>query len=377
MAADDKVDSKTIAKIAEKMNDALGGDALADEVIPDDKPVPAEDLVEVPEDAPDDKPNPEDTDGVEDDDPNPEENDDEPAGKDEDKPAKDDDADKADDQKDKPQLSDAYYRAAISSGMDEKEIVDFYATNPGLAEKTFAKLYDNMNSLTNEYAALGKYKRGQVAGGDKVPNTDSDEKSDFKKVDLEKLKEDFPENSLTEVIGQLQDQMESMDKELKSRPAQPSNTSVEANRLENERAKQIGTQIESFFNSEDTQRYSVMYGKTADGATDWSGLLPSEQVNRVAVCDRAEEIVVGAEVLGNEMDFSIALKRAHLEISRPMQAKVIRDDIMAKVVKRSNGITLKPSSHMRVEETDTKSNSEKDLLTKTEARLNKAFGRRN
>lgn len=377
MAADDKVDSKTMAKIADKMNEALGGDALADEVIPDDKPVPAEDLVEVPEDAPDEDSTPEDADVVDDDDDStPEEDNEEPVAKDDDEVDKDDDAHKADNQKDKPQLSDAYYRAAINSGMDEKEIVEFYATSPELAEKTFANLYDNMNRLTNEYAALGKHKREQAAGGDKVLNTDSDNESDFEKVDLAKLKEEFPEDSLVDVIGKMQDQMEGMSKELKSRPTQSSDLSAESSRLENERVKQIGSQVETFFNSEDTQRFAVMYGTVAKDEISWENLLPSERVNRIAVCERAEEIIVGAEVLGREMEFSDALERAHLEISRPMQAKVIREDIMAKVIKRSKGITLKPSSKVRVEDTETKPNGEKDLLAKTDARLKKVFRNR-
>ena len=367
----EKTDSQIQAAAAERMK-VLGGDPLVDEVVPDNEPVPADDLEEVDEDAPeDDDSTPEDDEGdkKDDDDSTPEDDDDEPVDKDDDEGDTDDDAHKANDQKDKPQLSDAYYRAAINSGMEEKDIVEFYATNPDLAEKTFAKLYDNMNSLTNEYAALGKHKKEQAAGGDKVQNTDSDDKSSFEKIDLAKLKEEFPEDSLVDVIGKMQDQMEGMSNELKSRPVQTTDTSA----LEDERVKRIGGQIESFFNSEDTQRFAVMYGTVGKTDTDWSNLLPSEQVNRVAVCERAEEIVTGAEVLGRELEFSEALERAHLEISRPMQAKVIRDDIMAKVVKRSKGITLKPSSKSSVENTDDKPTGEKDAIANADARLKKVF----
>ncbi len=370
----DKTDSQIQAAAAERMK-VLGGEPLADEVIPDNEPVPADDLEEVPEDAPEADSTPEDADvDDDDDDSTPEEDDDEPVDKDGDEPAKDDDAPKAKNQKDKPQLSDAYYRAAINSGMDEKEIVEFYATNPDLAEKTFAKLYDNMNSLTNEYAALGKHKKEQAAVSNKVQNTDSsNDDTSFKKVDLDKLQEDFPENSLVDVIGKMQDQMETLDKELKSRPVQSADNSA----LEDERVKQIGGQIESFFNSEDTQRFSVMYGTVdkADGA-DWRNLLPGEQANRIAVCERAEEIVAGAGVLGRDMEFSDALERAHLEISRPMQSKIIREDIMAKVVKRSKGITLKPSSKVGAENTDAKPTGEKDVVANAEARMEKVFHNR-
>ncbi|MBW8002547.1 MAG: hypothetical protein FVQ80_11075 [Planctomycetes bacterium] len=370
----EKTDSQIEAAAAERMK-VLGGEPLADEVIPDNEPVPADDLEEVDENEPDkDDSTPEDDEGnvEDDDDSTPEDDDDEPVDKDDDEVDKDDDAHKANDQKDKPQLSDAYYRAAINSGMEEKEIVEFYATNPDLAEKTFAKLYDNMNSLTNEYAALGKHKKEQAAGGDKVQNTDSDDKSSFEKIDLAKLKEEFPEDSLVDVIGKMQDQMEGMSNELKSRPV---NTNTDNSALENEKVKRIAGQIESFFNSEDTQRFAVMYGTVNKPDTDWLGLLPSEQVNRVAVCERAEEIVTGAEVLGRELEFSEALERAHLEISKPMQDQIIRDDIMAKVVKRSKGITLKPSSKSSVENTDEKPTGEKDVIANADARLRKVFPR--
>ncbi len=367
----EKTDSQIVAAAAERMN-VLGGEPLADEVIPDNEPVPADDLKEVDENAPDkDDSTPEDADVVDDDDDStPEDDGDEHVDKDGDEVAKDDDAGKADEQKDKPQLSDAYYRAAINSGMDEKEIVDFFAVSPELATKTFAKLYDNMNSLTNEYAALGKQKKQQAAEDNKVADTDSDHKSSFKKIDLGKLKEEYPEESLVDVIGEMQDQMESMDKELKSRPVQ---TNSDTDAVENERVRRIGGQIEAFFNSEDTQRFAAMYGTVDKSATDWSGLLPSESVNRVAVCERAEEIVTGVEVLGREMEFTTALERAHLEISKPMQDKVIREDIMAQIKKRSKGITLKPSNKVRVDDTGSKPSGEKDIIAKADARLKKVF----
>lgn len=370
MAEKEKTESQVINAAAEAMK-VLGGEPLADEIIPDNEPVPKEDLEEVDENASDKDESTDDKGGEEgDDDSTPEEKDEKPVDKDDDEVAKDDDAGKADEQKDKPQLSDAYYRAAINSGMDEKEIVDFYAANPELAAKTFAKLHDNMNSLSNEYAALGKHKKEQVAD-EKVKNTDSEESS-FEKIDLAKLKEEFPEDSLVDVIGKMQDQMQGMDKELKSRPTVANS---DASAVENERVRQIGSQIESFFNSDDTQRYSTLYGTVGKTDQDWSNLLPSEQVNRVAVCERAEEIVAGAGVLGREMEFSEALERAHLEISRPVQEKIIRKDIMAQVVKRSKGITLKPSSEARVGTEEEKPNTEKGIIASADARLKKVFSR--
>lgn len=371
MAADDKVDSKTMAKIAENMK-VLDGDPLADEVLPDDVPVPAEDLVEVPEDAPDDDSTPGDTNDVDGDDSTPKDDDDEPVAKDDNEVAKDDDAHKADDKKDAPQLSDAYYRAAINSGMSEEEIIEFYATNPELAEKTYAKLYDNMNRLTNEYAALGKHKREQATDGDRVPNTSSDDSADFKKIDLAKLKEEFPEDSLVDVIGEMQNQMASMDKELKSRPVHNEDQA----KLEKEQEAHTGRQIEDFFNETSMVPYKMIYGKVADGDTNWTNLMPGESASRIAVIESAQQLVEGAIALGTDMSVHDALERAHLLVTQPVRNKIIRKDIMDKVIKRSKGITLRPSDKANVEDTDGKPGSEKDMVSKTEARMKKVFNRR-
>lgn len=362
-ASDSTDDSDAIAN-AEKNMEALGFDPKADEVVPDGKPVPAEDLEDIDDD--DEKDDDLESDDKKDDDSTPEDDDDEPADKDDEEVDKDEDAQKGDKQKDEPQLSDAYYRAAIHSGMSEEEIAKFYKTDPELALKTFGTLYESMNRTSQEFAKLGRFKKEQAAKGDEKP----EEKPDFIKMDSTELRTEMGDayadrfDKQQEQLAQLHDNMS------KAAPVVNNNDQE----LLDQSTKHAVEQIEIFFNAPDMVKYEQTYGVTKKGDADWAGLMPSAMMNRQMVIDTAEQLLEGAAKLDMEMSIPDALERAHLLTTQPIRDKIIRDDIMAKVVKRSKGITLKPSD--KVAGTVGKSKGPKtaeEIVDRAEARLDKVF----
>jgi len=323
-------DSDVEAKAAARM-EALGFDPKADEVVPEDEPVPAEDLEDVDDKEDDDL----ESDDEEDDDSTPEDEDEEPADTDEEEGATDEEAQEDDEQKDGPQLSDAYYRAAIHSGMSDGDIANFMKVDPESALKTFGSLYETMNRSSQEFADLGRYKKEHA--DDKVATED---KPSFRKIDTTSMRAELGDEVADQFDAQQEQMAEVFNRQQQAAPVVNSDDQD----LIDERTKNATQQIEAFFNTADMAKYEQTYGITEKGDTEWVSLMPNAQMNRIAVIDSAEQLIEGAAQLGREMSIDDALERAHLLVTQPIRDKIIRDDIMGKVVKRSKGITLKPSS---------------------------------
>jgi len=361
-------DDAAIAGAEAKM-EALGFNPKADEIIPEDEPVPAEDLEDIEDDEPE-------SEVKEDDEPTPEDDDEEEADKDEEEVAKDEEAqegaeqedEQKDEQKDEPQLSDAYYRAAIHSGMNEAEIKKFMGVDPDLALKTFGNLYESMNRTSQEFADLGRFKKEQAAkGADNAPEN----KSGFDKIDTTAMRTEFGDD-VADQFDKQQEQLAALyDKQAAAAPV----TSSSDRELQDERTKNAVEQVEVFFNSKDMAKYEQTYGITKKDDVEWTGLMPNARMNRVAVVDSAIELIDGAAVAGRVITVPEALERAHLMVTQPIRDKIIRDDIIGKVVKRSRSITLKPSG--KVADSVDKSKGPKtasEVEDSAAARLAKVFG---
>ena len=81
--------------------------------------------------------------------------------------------------------------------------------------------------------------------------------------------------------------------------------------------------------------------------------------------------MTGAKHLGREMKIEEALERAHLSVTEPIREKVIREDIIAKVTKRSGNLSLKPSG--TAQSTDTKPQTAAEFERVTAERLSKVY----
>jgi hypothetical protein len=357
-----------ILDAAEEAMQVLGGDPSADKVIPDEEPLDADDLEEVDEDAEEEEDEAEEGEEEEDDDSTPEDDEENEADTDDTDDTDDDTQEAKDSEDEDPQLTDAYYRAAVNGGYDDKEIVDFMKANPELAIKTFSKMHDQMNSVSQEFANIGRYKKEQAQKA--TPDAPKD-KPGFKKIDLETLRTDDPDNPLIDVMEQMQEQSEALFNELEKRPTQSSSQlATDRDKLADDQAAVIGQKIDSFFRAPGMEAFAVTYGALDKDAKDWSGLMPSEKMNRVAVIEQVEELISGAKVLGKDMDVEDALDRAHLLVTQPIREKMIRKDIMDKVRKRSKSMTLKPNSKVATS-TPKKAKTNKDVIANTEERLAK------
>ncbi len=367
----EKFDEEALLEETEKRMEVLNdADTPADS---DDDDVDDDDST--PDD--DDQADEDDKDDDDKDDSTPEDDDDEEDDKDDkDDDAKDDGADGGDDE---VKLSDAYYRAATNSGYSKDDIVDFMATNPKLAIKTFAKMHDNMNRTSQEFSDFGRAKKkaAEEAANDGGDDNNASKKSTFKKIDTAKLRDEHPDDEgLVDVIEQMQEQSSQMYDQMEElRKAPVAHKSAVQDKLERDQEQLIVTQIDAFFNDSSLAPFASTYGKVSKGAADWSELLPSEKVNRGAVIEQVEQLMEGAKALGREMEVTDALERAHLMITQPIQKKMIREDIMKEVKRKSKGITLRPSSSKSSAKSSKGPKTVEDAVSNAEERMAKLFPR--
>ena len=310
--------------------------------------------------------------------------DEEKSGKD-DKPAddagteaKDEDAEKGKDKKkDIPPLSDAYFRAAIHRGWKPEEIDEQYKANPELTVRTLGNIYEAVNRTSKEFAALGRAAKEAVAPKvDVQPEQQAETKPEFKGLDIEKLRKDYPDEPMVDLVQTVQEQNKALFDEAqalkatRSAPAtgQPSDAQVRATEQE---AAAIEQQIETFFRADELKGYEDFYGTTPKDATTWDGLTPGQKMNRFTVIEMMDQMIVGARTLGRELKIDETLNLAHLSVTEPIREKVIREGIKAKVTKRGSNLTLKPSG--TAQPGDTKPQTKKELEEATTERLNKVF----
>lgn len=294
--------------------------------------------------------------------------------------AKDEDADKGDEEESVPQLSDAYCRAAIHRGWTEKEIDDLYKENPELCVRTLGRIYEGVNRSTRDFAAIGRALKLQETTKREVESDKPENKSgesEFKGVDVEKLRADNPDDPLVDVIAGLNQQNKILyDNANKTRSVQatdqPSGLTQEQIRATEKEAAAIEQQIETFFESDELKKYGDFYGGVSKDDTDWNSLTPGQKMNRWTVVEMMDQMIAGAQVHGRKMEIGEAMNLAHLSVTEPIREKVIREQIKSDVTKRSKSLSLKPSSAAQPE--STKPQTPQELEAVTEQRLRKVFG---
>lgn len=272
-----------------------------------------------------------------------------------------------------PQLSESYYRAAIHAQWRPEEIKEFYEANPKLAIKTFGGIYESLNRASKDFAALGRVKKEQVV---KQPPKPEVKKSEFKGIDVAKLREQYPDDPVVDLVQSIQDQNKVLFEKVQtleetgSAPVtgQPSS---EQKGVSNQEVAAIEQQIETYFRGDELKKYKDFYGEVPVDAVDWNSLTPGQKMNRWTVIEMMDQMIVGAITCGQDMKIDEALRRAHLCVTEPLREQIIRDDIKAKVEKRSSGISLKPSSTGQPEKT--KPETKQDLEDATTERLKKVF----
>jgi len=274
---------------------------------------------------------------------------------------------------DKVELSEAHYRAAIHQEWKPEEIKEFLKANPELAKRTFAKMYNDTNKSSRDFAAIGRAKlelakKGTVSAATVVESPEK--KSEFKEIDIEKLRKEYDNDPIIAIVEQQQKQNKALYDKVQAMTEQPDpavrdEATIRASIQEEAALEQ---QITTFFVSDDIKMYDDFYGALPKDAKNWDTLTQDQKLNRWNVLQMADQMLIGAQSQGRNMDVNEALTLAHLSVSEPMREKVIRDEIKTKVVKRSKGLSLKPSSGKKPE--STKPGTPGELETVTRERLN-------
>lgn len=266
-------------------------------------------------------------------------------------------------------IPDAYFRAAVHQGWKPDEIKELYKQNPELANKTFSRLYDSTNQLSRDFAAIGRTKQEQTTKQQTVVPKPGEQRPEFKGVDIEKLRKEYDNDPLVDVVAQLQEQNKLLFEQVQKVPAQSTEqTDEQTLRLQIQEEQLVQKEITSFFKDTGMKPYKEFYGDV-----DWDKLPNEQKANRWSVVELADQIITGAEAQGRKMNVDEALMLAHLSISEPLREQIIREQIKSDVVKRNKSLTLKPNSSKPAE--NIKPTTRNDLETITAQRLAKTFSK--
>ncbi|KKL90189.1 hypothetical protein LCGC14_1907180 [marine sediment metagenome] len=288
--------------------------------------------------------------------------------------ATEEDAHKSD--KEIPQLTDAYFRAAIHRGWKPEEINELYKVNPELCTRTLGNIFEAVKRSNEEFALLGRSYKNQKAEQAAAEATPP-EKIEYKKVDYSSLEEVDP--SALAIIKSMDEQGEKLFNQVQelqqTKPVQ--NTEQPSGYVETRTQQQevavIQQQIENFWKADEIKPYNDFYGELPKDAVTWDDLSPGQRANRWAVIEMMDDMMVGARMNNRDMNIDEAMRLAHLNISEGQRVKVIREEIKADVVKRSKSLSLEPASADRTV-TASKPGSDKELEAVTSERLAKVFG---
>jgi hypothetical protein len=267
-------------------------------------------------------------------------------------------------------IPEAYIRAAIHQKWSAEDIKELQKSNPDLALRTFKKMYEDTNKLSQEYAAIGR-KRAEEAK--KQPEKKTEEKVEASAVDLTKLKQEYGDDPIVGVVETLAKQNAALLAKLEqvvpgNKPSTKSEAEIRAEIRENQA---IEGQINTFFGDKSMAIYSDFYGEVPKGA-DWSKLTGEQQSNRMTVLNLADQICIGAQAQGKDMTVDEAMEKAHLIASSRFMETAVREDIKKKAVKFSKAKTLHPHATQTVD--SDKPKTEEELNAKVALGLKKVFG---
>ena len=257
--------------------------------------------------------------------------------------AKDAEADKG--AKEVTPLPDIYYRAAIHRGMTDTEVKEFYEATPELCVRTLGKVYEAVNRSSAEFASLGRARKDQMEQAALDAAAPQKEEVEYIGVDLEALEKTEIDPDALAIIKTQDEQMKALFDKLESIESTATRPQESIDRVATQESALIGQQIENFFKSDEAKPYGAgFYGVVPDKDTDWANLTPGEKANRWAVIEMMDDILVGAEMNNRDISVDEAMRMAHLNVSEPQRTKVIREELTAKLTKRSKSLSLKPAA---------------------------------
>lgn len=283
-----------------------------------------------------------------------------------------------------PTLPDNYIRAAKHQGWEDEDIKEFFESNPEQAIKTLAKIYATNNTMSNQFAELGKtlHEKGKSALDIDLPQglPRSEQpgakvaaevvKSEFKGIDIEAIKAQYGDDDPIVALIQQQDNTarQQFDKIAELSANMQAQASPE--RADREADYALEQNINTFFSGEAVKDFDDIYGVGDSMDDDLTG---RQAQNRWRVIQMADQMIAGAMLQRKELSISDALELSHLAITAPEKEKIIRNELKAKATKRQKGKSLKPSSHKTVPVKQTAAQKDANMESRVAAKLAKAF----
>ncbi len=239
------------------------------------------------------------------------------------------------------EVPDNYRRAAIHQNWTEDEINGFVEASPELAEKTFKKLFESTNQLTQQFAKAGRDMLSQ-------PITESPtrqpqqpiQQQRITDVDIQAMKDEYGDDDpMLGVVLRLNDALNSSSVQ---QPVQisPVQQPVQQEQVRNEIDEVIGMKLEQFFKDE-----SVIVDKNFYGTgLGWKELTPGQDANRMAVLETGDQIKTGAAAQGINFTHEEALMKAHDMFTAQFAQSFARQSISKTLKKREANLTIEPTT---------------------------------
>lgn len=258
--------------------------------------------------------------------------------------------DSADTQDQKPAIPDNYYRAAIHAGWKPERIDKLYQSDPEGTLEFLKENHEKVNNLTNQFSLVGRKARELEEKPPAKPEPTVNVE------DFRKAYEEDPAAAIAEALNKVQTAPVIQQQPAKQDDQQASLTAIET--------------MNNFFIAADMEGYKDFYGESK--SLQWNDVTPGQYANRIAVVNRADEILAGAAFLKTNVTVREAIERAHMQITSPIVEKVIRNKIISQVKKKASGVTLRPAKSKSVVPTGTKGQlTEQEIEEKVKERFAK------
>lgn len=268
-------------------------------------------------------------------------------------------------------LPERLLRAAIHQGMTTEEVQEFFKTDPKKATKVLEKIYESTNKLSKRWAELGRVQQPHQQQQQQPVQQPKIEEPKYKGIDIKKIREEHGNDPLVDVVEQLDTALKTvLNVPTKQEPSPIVQSQIPQDTFQEDIA--LWQEVNNFFSDSSIEEYNEAYGpgKTEQGQyLSWQGLTPGQYHNRMAVLTRAEQILTGAELQGENLSVQEALNLAHLLVTEPIREQIVRTKIKNQIQQRSKGITLKPSGVKQIPVSSGKPKTDAELETTTEERL--------
>ncbi len=236
-----------------------------------------------------------------------------------------------------PTLPDNYIRSLLASGWSEQDITEQHASLGDEFVVIAEKVHSKRQSDSREWAAHGRIEANQrEAAIDAARQTEPDTPTEIERLDVAALKKELGDDP--RVMAFVDKLVTQTNKAIEAMNTMMPRVSESAARQEQSEKAALQNEVNAFFASPAVLPYKGLYGigPTQDTEGD-------HYTARMRVLEVADQIRVGASFQGREVGMSEALDLAHDSVSADHRVQAIREDIKAKVQKRAQSATTRPS----------------------------------